>query len=402
MKRVVLTTVGILGTITVLLIMWQLSEIVVLFIVSIAVAAALRAPLDALMRRGWAQSWAMLAVYGVGLGGLVGVLALVSWRMVVELEPLANDLIALYVQLYSGLQTGSGLMQAIAGRLPDPTSLGASVGDEQTEAFIAAVVSGTRSAGTIGSQLLIAVVVSIYWTADRLRFERLWLSLLPPEQRGRARSRWRALEKGVGTYLRSELIQSLIAGTALAALYWLLGFRYPVLLAFISAVSWLIPLVGAPIAVAAVLLFGWNLGPLTVAGAAALTVGVFLVLDLYVEPRLYTSDQVWRVLVLLVMLAMVDAFGFIGLLVAPPLATAIYLWLDDLLAPPALATQTTPSLDLADVHAKLELARSLIQEGDEPASPRINNLFERLEDLVDEVEGIDEVREVELEKSPAA
>jgi predicted PurR-regulated permease PerM len=172
----------------------------------------------------------------------------------------------------------------------------------------------------------------------------------------------------------------------LAVGFSLLGFRFPVMLAFVAAVAWAIPLVGGLVGVILVVIAAWPNGVVAVTLAALLTLVVYGVLEFYLEPRLYTRERYWRVLVLLVMLAMTDAFGLLGLLVAPPLATAIQLWLNDLLAPPAQAAETAPSLDLSDVHAKLETARTLIHQGDETPSPRIVNLFDRLEQLVQEVE----------------
>ncbi|HXF62299.1 MAG TPA: AI-2E family transporter, partial [Caldilineaceae bacterium] len=309
MKRVAITTAGILATITAFVVLWQLSEIVALFIVSLAVAAMVRTPTETLARRGWPNWLAILTVYAVGIGIPLALLSFVGWRLLTETDPLINDLLALYVQAYSGLQNGNEMMQNLAARLPAPTSLTALATDEQSQEFIDAAVNTGVSFGNLFSQLLIAIVVSIYWTADRMRFERVWLSLLSPEQRARARTQWRTLEAGVGSYLRSELIQSIIAGGLLTLGYWLLDFRYPVILAFLAAVAWFIPLVGGLLALIPVAVFGLMLGPAVTAVALIFTLAVFLVMELYIEPRLYTRERYWRVVVLLVMLAMFDAFG---------------------------------------------------------------------------------------------
>ncbi|MCC6167275.1 MAG: AI-2E family transporter [Caldilineaceae bacterium] len=388
MRRIAVTTAGILATITMLFVMWQLSNIVVLFIISLAIAAMVRGPTEYLIRRGWKRWLALLAVYLVGLAVPVALLALVGWRTVNESDPLLNSLISGYVQLYTVLQSGGGGLASLAERLPPPTSLTALLTDEQSEAFIAAVVKITAQAGNVFSQLLIAIVVSIYWTADRLRFERVWLSLLPSEARAVARNRWRTLESGVGAYLRSELTQSILAGLILALGYWMMGIRYPVLLAFAAAVAWFIPLVGGVVGVALVAVFGATVNPLVGVIASAFSLVVFLFLEFYVEPKLYTHERYWRVLALVVMIAMTDAFGLIGLLAAPPLATALQLWINDLLTPLPVAVDTRPVFDFSAVHAKMEETRALLQESNEGASPRLANLFSRLEELVKDVEEI--------------
>ncbi|HXF63507.1 MAG TPA: hypothetical protein VNK95_17895, partial [Caldilineaceae bacterium] len=70
------------------------------------------------------------------------------------------------------------------------------------------------------------------------------------------------------------------------------------------------------------------------------------------------------------------------------LATAIQLWLNEILAPPPKVEVEVPALDLSEIHAKLEAARALIRNAETPPPPRILNLFERLEELVVEVEEV--------------
>ena len=95
------------------------------------------------------------------------------------------------------------------------------------------------------------IVLSIYWAVDRVYFERLWLSLLPLRQRVWARKLWRMLESELGAYARSEIAQSLLAGVVLGTGFYLLGMKYPALLAVIAALGWLLPWLGAIVALTA-------------------------------------------------------------------------------------------------------------------------------------------------------
>jgi len=386
MKRIALLTAGTLATLAAVLVMWQLSEIVILFIISLAVAAMMRAPAEALTRRGWRPSLAMLAVYATGIGLPLLLLAWVGWWMSGEIDSVLKEGITLYARLYSRLRSGGEMTTALSDRLRDPATLNALFGEGNDTLFVGSAVKAVSSVGTVVSQLLIAVVVSIYWTADRARFERLWLSLLSPNARALARSHWRAMESGVGAYLRSETIQSILAGVALSFAYWALGMPYPVSAAFVAALAWLIPLVGGVLGMAAIAVLGWHLGPVGVAAAVLVTMVVYLVLELYVEPRLYTRARYWRVLILLIMLAMTDAFGLLGLLVSPPLATALQIWINGLLTPQAPVQAAEAGVSLSDVHARLAEARELIEAGEAHSTPRIADLFDRLEELVAEAE----------------
>ena len=97
-------------------------------------------------------------------------------------------------------------------------------------------------------QLLISLVLSIYWSVDQQHFKRLWLSLLPFDMRARAREIWQEIETGLGGYLRSQLIQSMLALILMGIGFQVLGLKYAVALAFLGAIGWLIPWVGVLLA----------------------------------------------------------------------------------------------------------------------------------------------------------
>ena len=107
----------------------------------------------------------------------------------------------------------------------------------------------TLGAFDLLGQLMIVLVLSVYWSADQEHFKRLWLSLLPFERRARARLIWQTLESGLGAYLRSQVIQTVLAVILLGIGYQVLGLQYPVALALIGAIGWLIPWVGVLLAV---------------------------------------------------------------------------------------------------------------------------------------------------------
>ncbi|MEZ4620432.1 MAG: AI-2E family transporter [Caldilineaceae bacterium] len=259
-------------------------------------------------------------------------------------------------------------------------------------------VSFTQSLTNIASQLLLRSFLSIYWTADRLRFERLWLSLLPTEQRIHARAIWRRLEDGVGAYTRSELTQSILAGGLLTVGYWLLGIPYPFLLALQVALAWLIPLVGGLIAMIPLLLVAWLYGisPILL-GAIFLTVAVLALMEFGVERMLYHDSRYQRVLVLLVMIALVDVYGVLGLLIAPFLATAIQIFLSKLMATIStnkpIAISQSIQTDLSTLQERLQEVQSALHQDEAteqaPTTKRLSNLTARLSTLLEETAAIE-------------
>ena len=247
MKRVASIVAIILTVITLLIVTWELRRIVVLFILSLGLAATARAPIDWWMARNLPRAYATAIVYGVTFVVLVGLLYAISVPLANEMERLVHDITAQYGRLQAS--GNANRFAPLLARLPTSDQVAAFLAGGETGSIAQTALDFTSTLVENVSEILIAIVLSMYWTTDELRFERLWLSLLPAEKRVRARNAWRSLESGVGAYIRSELLQSLLAGLLLFAGFWLLGLHYPVMWALLAALAWLIPLVGAFLAV---------------------------------------------------------------------------------------------------------------------------------------------------------
>ncbi len=160
----------------------------------------------------------MLAVYGsiLVLFGALGYSSCSS-RSGSELGNISEDLSNIYRTLV--VRWGGGVAQnlpALSARLPRPESWDRCWPASDVSGTVQRLASVTSSVTNFLTYAGIAVVVSIYWISDRLHFERLLLSLLPATHRTRARAMWRTLEAGVGAYLRSELVQGVLAAMLLA------------------------------------------------------------------------------------------------------------------------------------------------------------------------------------------
>lgn len=417
MRRVAINVAVVLAIITAFVVAWQLLSIVLLFIISLVIAATARGPIDKLMAYGLPRGPAMMVVYGVGVVGTIALFYGLSVALAGEFSVLGQDLVVAYNWLQANWQNGQSVGSVVAQRLPTPEQFAALIGTGETATITQALIGLAQGLGNFAGQLPLAIVVSIYWTADELRFERLWLSLLPPEARAKGRRIWRTLEEGVGAYIRSEAVQSLVAGVLITGGYWLLGIAYPVLWGVIAGFTWLIPLVGGLFTIIPLAIFVWmTLGPVTAALAVVYTVAVFALMEFVVERRLYTRDRYGRVLVLVIMIAMVDAFSLLGLLIAPLVATTIQIFLNEMMRPtpprPSVqlaavptatgiqsletgsqtmatgAQSTIESIDITDLQTRLEAVQAMTQNLEGGDARRIANMAERLEDLLQEAQKV--------------
>jgi putative permease len=366
-------------------IMWRLSQIVLLFVASLAIAAATRGPIEALIARRVPRGIAVLFVY-LSILVVFGALGVFLYqRLGRELGSITEDLSVIYRNL--AVRWGGNLaadLPALSARLPTPEQIGQLLAGEEITELAQRVMGVTSGVSNFLTYAGIAFVVSIYWTADRLRFERLLLSLLPATRRTRARAIWQRLDAGVGAYIRSEFAQGLLAALLLAPVFSLMGLRYPVFWALVGALTWFVPLVGALIFLIPLWLITWvQNGALIATAALGYSMAIFAFLELVIERRMYVPEGRNNILVLLVMLAMADALGLLGLVLAPPFAMAIHIFMTQLVTPVvASAEAETLTPNITALERRLEEVRAVIARLEAGSAPRLANMTERLGELL--------------------
>src|SRR5512137_2552632 len=285
-KQLVRFGAAIMTTLLVLVVLWQFRVAVVYVLISLALAAALRPLVDRLVRRSFMARVAWILLYLVVLGGFGYLFFLTVAAAISEVQNLARSLSAQDMWRLPIWLEGGSFQQALVARLPPPSKLFEAVTGDRGQLVLPALLGFMQEIGGIVSGALVILILSIYWSINQIHFERLWLSLLPSGQRKQARGIWRTVEPDLGSYIRSEVVLSLLAGLLLGLGYWLLGSPYPALLALAGALACLIPVVGTALAVIAALLVGLLTSvPLSLFTALYALV-VLIILEVWVMPRL--------------------------------------------------------------------------------------------------------------------
>ena len=263
MMRVIRYATIVVITLAGLLLLWQFSIAIVLFLLSLAVAAALRPLINSLMERRISKRLALTIVYSLLVASIVGALLLISPPILEELQTAGDDLLATYDRAKTEWPVrGTLFQQTLAEQLPPSGELYEALITGEGVPALQGVLGIAQNFFSILGNIAIVIILSLYWSADQLRFERLSLSLLPAEHHAKALHTWRSIESGVGAYLRSEFFQSVLAGLLLWIIYSTLDIRYPTLLALWGAVVRLIPWFGALIAVFPALLLAIGSSPI--------------------------------------------------------------------------------------------------------------------------------------------
>jgi predicted PurR-regulated permease PerM len=220
--------------------------------------------------------------------------------------------------------------------------------------------------------------------------------------RAQVREVWHKIEDECGAYLRSEVLQGLAAGLLLYIGGRLVGHPYPMLLALIAAVAWLLPWIGGIITLIAVVAL-WIPQSILDAGTslwmsagpmALYTVVVLSFLEYFVEPKLFDRRRYNALLVILVTVGLADFMGMLGFLLGPPLAASLQIVGRHLFVKRPASIPEPLKTDLPLVDKLEQLQRKLSQEPETPSN--LVSLVARLGSLLKAAERAPETQSIPI------
>ncbi len=383
-KKVAWMGTAVMTTLLALLLLWQFRTAVVYVLISLALAAAVHPFAKRQSGQGLAARLAVILLSLMALSSFGLLLFLTVGAAIRDIQELSQEVSTQDEWRQPDWLEGSSFQQLLDTRLPPPSELFAAIIGDEGQLVLPAVLGFTQGIVSFLSGVLIILFLSLYWSMDQIHFERLWLSLLPPGQRMRARDIWQTIESDLGAYIRSEAAQSLLAGLLLGLGYWVMGSPYPTLLALVGAVALLIPVAGATLAVIPPLLLGLLTGVPLSLFTAFYTVVIVAALKWWVEPRLLPHRrQAKPMLTVIFLIALADAYGLLGIIAAPPLSAACQILWNRLVSHRAVSGAATQISDLKERQAKVLV---IIEAMDEPPPPLVISSMERLADLIEKAE----------------
>lgn len=385
-KQLLRIGTAVMTTLLALLLLWQFRVVVVYVLFSLALAATVRPLIKRRAGRRFAVRLALVLLAVIALGSFGFLLFLIGGSALREIQQLAQQVSVQDEWRQPAWLQGSSLQQALNTRLPPPSELFAAViGDQGRLVLLPAVLGFTQGLVAVVSGSLVVLLLSLYWSMDQVHFERFWLSQLPVGQRHQVREIWQTVESDLGAYIRSEAVQSLLAGLLLGIGYWLLGSPYPTLLALTGALALLVPVVGAALALIPPLVVGLLTSvPLSLV-TALYTLLVMVFLRWWLEPRLSNRRQYNPILTVVILIALADAYGLLGIIIAPPLSAACQIVWGHLVSRRAVAGPLEVVADLQERQARLW---ATIQAMEEAPPPLVTSSMERLANLIEKAEPV--------------
>lgn len=343
-----LLLVGTAGVLTLLWLLETTGFLLAPFFLALVLAYILHPAVDALERRRIGRGAAifllvlpLLAALAVGI--LWGVPAL--GRQIAEFIQAMPGLIRSGVEWTEWAQRELARRdfplvdeRALLGRLQalDPETVVARLRVQQGElarrawGAILGVGRGVGSVLTVLGYVVLTPILTFYLLRDYRRITARVADLVPPAQRPGVVAFAREYDRLLAGYLRGQLLVAAVIGTLTALGFWILGFPYAFLLGAIAGVFNVVPYLGIIVsAIPAIILALFSGAILLSLGKVVLVLaGVQLLEGSVISPRIVEGavglHPVWVILALAVAGYF---FGFVGLLIAVPLAVLIKLLL---------------------------------------------------------------------------
>jgi predicted PurR-regulated permease PerM len=194
---------------------------------------------------------------------------------------------------------------------------------------------GVGSVLTILSYVFLTPILTFYLLRDWSGIVRGLSGLVPPTRQGRVLGFFREYDRLLSGYLRGQFLAAAIVGVLTWLGFWVLGFPYSLLLGVVAGVFNVIPYMGLVASLIPALVIALFSGSILLSlGKIALVFAVVQVLDgSVIGPKIVGEavglHPVWVILALAVAGSF---FGFVGLLIAVPLAVLVKLLLSSALS----------------------------------------------------------------------
>jgi putative permease len=383
-KNLVRIGVGVLTTLLALLVLWQFRIVVIFVLISLMLAASINPLFTRLKERSLFARIVWILIYILVAMGVIIALIFTIQASAIELHGLAQRA-SVQDEWTLPIWLGDSIQHTILTWLPLPSVLFQTIMGPDGELVLPALLGIAQNIGEMVTASIIILILSVYWSISQVHFERLWLSLLPSDQRKRTKDIWRTVQQEIGAYIRGQGLLSLLVGFCLGFGCWIIGSPSPALLGLIGALASLIPVVGGVLIIVPTMLIGLltsaEIGIITGIYAIIVLVGI----QIWIKPRLFNRKWDNPILTLIFILALADAFGIVGIIIAPPISAIWSILWNRLVIHRAAAGAAT---ELSDLKERLAKITDTINAMEKPHSPLIKNSMERITNLVTAAERV--------------
>ena len=331
-----LATLGALTAFVLMRALASASQVFVLVLVALFLAAGLNPAVEAIRRRGITRTGAVTIIFAL----VILFVVLFGSLVVPSLVQQGSHLIDIAPSLLSDLKNNStfanlndhyGVIDSLQKKLTEITgngtilisAFGGVVGVGKT------VISGTLTGLTI-------LVLTLYFLTSLPQITELGLKFVPASRRVRVTPLTEAVISRIGSFVGSQILISFLAAITISIMSAILGLPSPIAIGIIILVCGLVPLIGHFLGIGVVTIIA-----LTQSVSTGIIAFVIYVVYVQIENYLITPRIMKRTLAVPGAVTIISALigtsllGLIGGLLAVPVAASVILILEEVVFPRA-------------------------------------------------------------------
>jgi predicted PurR-regulated permease PerM len=304
--------------------LWKLRIVIASVFLAFIIAAAMRPSVEWLRRYGVPRGIGIIAHYAV----LVGVLGVLLWavvpRAIDQVDKALGGIPTSSSELQQETKGSTGVKHEILMRVQDALDELPSGRD-----LLDPALSVTFTVFEVLVGIFFTLACAAYWIFERDRAENLVLSLLPRERRRVVRDTWNLIDLKLGAYVRGTLILVFFVASLLSLIFYLIGLPFWLLIAIFAGFVEVVPVIGPVVAGALAVGVGFTESWEVALAAGLAVLGVRLLEDYVVIPRvLGTAVGLTPLSVLIAVATMGILFGGFAVLLAIPVAAVLATLVD--------------------------------------------------------------------------
>ena len=325
--------VGLALTVLVCWALWEVRDALMLVYISALVAIGLSPLVNAierkrLMRQRVPRWAAILVIYLCVIGAIVGVAILVIPPIVMQARELAMELPRLLHQGQQWLVNHGLLTREISAQEAVQQTAGSS-GAQDTIGLVVNAVWGFVG-GVFG--LITILVLAFYLLVDSSGLVRLFVRLFPREKRAQVDDACFRVTSKVSAWLGGQLLLAAIIGSTAAIGLFLMGVPFFYVLALISGIGEMIPIVGPILSSVPAIAVALSVKPALALGVIAFFFAQQQLENHILVPRIMQRQVgISAVFVIVALLIGGSLLGVIGAILAVPTAAILQVVFEELM-----------------------------------------------------------------------
>jgi len=406
-NQVVFATIFVVCVFLIFWLLYRLQTVILLFFVAMVLGTAIRPAVEWLYRRGISRMSGVILVYIAIASLLIAFLATVVPLLAEQTTELSQHLPQFYVIARNWLiDSDNRVLRNIGARIPAQLQLllynnvsAGNVLDQVTRTilYVNLLIRGLLST-------LAIFLLAYYWTQESNGMIRTILRLIPPQRKKEFLEFLDHIETKMGGYIRGQGILCLIIGVTAFLAYLLIGLPFALALGIFAGVMEMIPIFGPALGAIPAFLIALSISPEKAIWVVIATILIQTAENMYLLPRVMKNAMgVNPIIILLAMVAFGSVFGFVGVLVALPLAAILQFVINRIVTAPENlegATQPREAVIQPLVYESEKLVRTLdgissngstaFQELPERAQDEIRTIMQELHEFLLQLKNEDE------------